>query len=476
MSDGSVIYSSTSAEWANSNLAQSLIADKVLKAYTGIVDRKKHKHYYENNLSALKAFQNRKDKGLNLSAKLWKQSEYYKNSLEAALSLGIERGVSAVTLSKRISQYLNNFDDLKKDYKEKYGNKKSIYDCQYHSARLARTEINMAYRSAEQLRWSQFDFVVGYEVKLSNNHNCKGVPKGKFFDICDYLAGKYPKDFKFSGWHPNCRCYTIPILNTESEFNNHSEHSVNEVKDVPEGFKQWIEKNKQRAKNWEAVPYFVKYNPQYISKSFKIGIYDEMEKSFVRKGRTKLAMSRIEYMKSKYPAIPEVRLAAINSYTQTIVIGNKGATFREINKRLRNGIETDYVTVASNLVSLGLKDMPKYNDVVYRGTHLSMTKLKELYLNNIGSIIQEKGFLSSSMIEDIPMKFLSYDGVPKSHKRIIFEIHHKNGRDISKISEFNGKFGKENQHEVLFDKGTKFFIPNQPEERNGILYLKLIEQ
>lgn len=38
------------------------------------------------------------------------------------------------------------------------------------------------------------DFVVGYEIKLSGNHNCKGVPAGRFSDICDTLAGKYPQN------------------------------------------------------------------------------------------------------------------------------------------------------------------------------------------------------------------------------------------------------------------------------------------
>jgi hypothetical protein len=54
----------------------------------------------------------------------------------------------------------------------------------------------MAYRSADVARWEKLDFVTGYEVKLSNNH-----PE---YDICDELAGKYPKTFVFKGWHPNC--------------------------------------------------------------------------------------------------------------------------------------------------------------------------------------------------------------------------------------------------------------------------------
>lgn len=117
------------------------------------------------------------------------------------------------------------------------------------------------------------DFVVGYEIKLSGNHNCKGVPAGRFSDICDTLAGKYPKDFKWTGWHPNCRCYKIPILKTEEEFwewDGRSEvttESVNEVKDVPDEFKQWVGTNAYRieeAKKKGTLPYFVRDNQKRI--------------------------------------------------------------------------------------------------------------------------------------------------------------------------------------------------------------------
>ena len=262
----SLIYSSTSQEWHNSNLATDLMVDGVLKSYTGFVNRELHTQYYQVNSDVLKAFQQRKDRGLSLSSKLWNQSQDYRNSLEIVISLALERGTSAVTLSKQISKYLKDFPSFQKDYKEKYGRAANIYDCEYRSARLARSEINIAYRTAEQTRWGQMDFIIGYEVKLSNNHNCKGVPKGEFVDICDYLAGKYPKDFKFVGWHPQCRCYTIPILKTDEEY-LYDLPGKNEVKDVPDGFKQWMNDNSERydrAKERGTLPYFVRDNRKYL--------------------------------------------------------------------------------------------------------------------------------------------------------------------------------------------------------------------
>ena len=260
-----IIYTGTSREWKESNLVQDLVADNVLKTFGATVSGGKYKQYYHTNSDALKAFQERRDKGLNLSQKIWNQSQNYKDELEYAISAAIEKGTSAVTLSKQISKYLENFKTLQKDYKEKYGKAVVCHDCHYKSIRLARSEINLAYRAAEQKRWEQMDFVVGQEIKLSNNHTCNGVP---FTDICDDLAGKYPKDFKFTGWHPMCRCYVIPILKTEDEFWSDEENgSVNEIKDTPKQFKDWISRNKGRIKESKAkgtLPYFVKDNLSYI--------------------------------------------------------------------------------------------------------------------------------------------------------------------------------------------------------------------
>lgn len=160
----SLIYSGTSAEWKRSNLLQDLVANKALKYYRAQVAGKEFKRYYQTNSDQLKAFQRRTEKGLNLSAKLWNQSQVYKDSLEATISTAIEKGMSAVTLSKRISKYLNDWPSLQADYQEKFGKATNCYDCEYRSIRLARNEISMAYRSAEQLRWQQFDFILGYKI------------------------------------------------------------------------------------------------------------------------------------------------------------------------------------------------------------------------------------------------------------------------------------------------------------------------
>lgn len=261
----SLIYSGITKEWTNSNQIQDLLADRVLDFYE-VTNKKgeRYKKYYQTNSDALKAFQQRRDNGLNLSQKLWKQADEYKTALEETISTAIQRGNSAVTLSKRVSQYLLDFDKMRSDYTDKFGKKSKALDCEYKSIRLARSEINMAYRTAEQERWRQMDFILGYEIKLSKAHKIK--------DVCDCLAGKYPKDFNWTGWHPNDMCYAVPIIMSDEQFwgfdedGNDVEDTPRYVHDVPAGFKHWVEDNKNRIKIADSrgtLPYFLRDNKQF---------------------------------------------------------------------------------------------------------------------------------------------------------------------------------------------------------------------
>lgn len=251
-----LIYSGTSNEWKESNIMQDLLARKVLRAYDFEKGGDKYQRYFQPNTDALKAFQQRVDRGMNLSQKLWVQSQALKKEMEQTISTAIERGQSAVVLSKRISKYLSDFPSMKADYAEKYGKAVSCHDCQYASIRLARTEINMAYRKAEQTRWKQFDFILGYEIKLSKRHPAP--------DICDDLLGIYPKDFVFLGWHPNCMCYVVPIVMSDEEY--YGSPSIQKsamISRTPKNFNDWVRNNRSRIGQAETLPYFLKDNRKY---------------------------------------------------------------------------------------------------------------------------------------------------------------------------------------------------------------------
>lgn len=260
-------------EFLNSILNTSKVPKKVLSKYQ------------DRNLDALDAFQKRKINGLDLSQRIWNYSGQMKTQMELGIDIALGEGKSAQALSKELRQYLVDPDKLFRRVRDKHGNLvlskaakafhpgQGKYRSSYKNAmRLTRSEINMAYRESDQLRWQQLDFVVGFEVKLSNNHTLNGVP---FVDICDELVGKYPKNFKFKGWHPQCRCIATPILQDRDEFNDDelaelraalkgTEYkkleSRNKVTDLPEGFKKWVENNAERSAGWKSQPYFIRDN------------------------------------------------------------------------------------------------------------------------------------------------------------------------------------------------------------------------
>ncbi|MDR0697936.1 MAG: hypothetical protein LBG28_01765, partial [Tannerella sp.] len=162
-------------------------------------------------------------------------------------------------------------DEGMKDYHPGRGVYRSAYK---NALRLARTEINAAYRRAEWESYQKDPLIKGYRIMLSNNHttlkNGKPVP---FTDICDELQGEYPKSFLWEGWHPQCRCRMVPVVISKEELfermKARKEGRLEEwrpkgaVQDVQEKFKEWVKDNAERiaaAEKRGTLPYFLKDN------------------------------------------------------------------------------------------------------------------------------------------------------------------------------------------------------------------------
>lgn len=285
------IESGNQEEWDLSALKNDAMVDSLV-ASTGI-PQSTIAQWKQPNLSALTAFQQRKIEGMKLSQRVWNLTDQFRQELELALDVGIGEGKSADRMSRDVRRYLRNPDKLFRRVRDKHGNLRlskaakayhpgrGVYRSSYRNAlRLTATENNMAYRTADHLRWQQQPFVVGIEIKLSNNHTCKGVI-GRFVDICDDLAGVYPKDFKFVGWHPHCRCYCVPKQASKEEFMEYQQrllsgedvsnyHFKGEVKDLPRNFKDWYTDNTDRIARAKSQPYFLRDNQKLIDKNVPI--------------------------------------------------------------------------------------------------------------------------------------------------------------------------------------------------------------
>lgn len=177
--------------------------------------------------------------GLNLAQTVWNYCQQTKSEFEMAMSNtiadGIKQGSSAEEIGKSIRRYLNDPDMMYRRYHtikvQKNGKKKDVVTWRrrriidgkvrfveeplekvgmgvYRSARknalrVARTEINAAYHKARNERWQNEPFVIGQYIHVSPQHDID--------DICNDLEGRYPKDYVWISWHPQCICTSDPI-------------------------------------------------------------------------------------------------------------------------------------------------------------------------------------------------------------------------------------------------------------------------
>lgn len=282
----------TLANTKNDAMVESVIGKAKLPKQT--VQAWKHPH-----MEALNAFIDRKEAGMVLSKRVWNLTQQFKDEMELALELGMGEGKSAAELSRDIRKYLKEPNKLFRRVRDKsgalrlskaaaaYHPGRGVYRSSYKNAlRMTATENNMAYRTADHTRWQALPFVLGIEVRISNNHP---IP-----DICDELAGRYPVEFKFTGWHPWCRCYAVSILAKQEEMDAYIKALIagedvsdwqftGKVEEMPTEFTKWMKDNESRIAKAKSMPYFIKDN-------FKDGDptkglrWEGVEKSFKKDG------------------------------------------------------------------------------------------------------------------------------------------------------------------------------------------------
>lgn len=232
------------------------------------------KGLFAQNLRALEQFMKRKTNGISVSDNIWRTSKQAKTQLEFYLESGVAQGRSAATISRDIRQLLQDPDKLFRRVRDKEGNLvpsqpmkdfhpgQGKYKSAYKNAlRLSATETNMAYRSSDHERWLGLDFVTGIEVKLSSAH-----PR---VDICDFMKGEYPKDFKFTGWHPFCICYAVSLLMPKDEFLRYIE-ADEEIKGkiiqrygtrtIPPKAAGYLSEHQEAIDGWKRPPIWVRDN------------------------------------------------------------------------------------------------------------------------------------------------------------------------------------------------------------------------
>ena len=210
---------------------------------------------FTHSLSAFEALKNDIDaNGFKLSDRVWNITQQTKSQLEFYLDSGVVAGRNSNGISSDIRQILQNpqkrfrrirnekgelvLSQPMKDYHPGQGVYRSAYK---NALRTSATTTNTAYRSADYERWSKQDFILGIEIHRSANNRgpCK---------ICDAMVGKYPKTFKFTGFHPFCICFATPITMEPENFAdfllNDTVSKEQVITDIPQGAKDFVIENK----------------------------------------------------------------------------------------------------------------------------------------------------------------------------------------------------------------------------------------
>jgi hypothetical protein len=266
--------------WRISNTKNDKIVDNYLATITTIKEAQRAA-YYKPNLDALKAFIGRERNAQTLSDSVWKIGKQLRTELETHLGIGITNGDSAQVISRRVRQYLDNPEALFRRVRDEKGKLvaskamreyhpgQGVYRSAYKNAmRLARTETNMAYHSADNTRWRQLDMVIGVKISLSGSH-----PEYNFPEICEVCEGIYPKDFVWQGWHPHCLCHRTPVMTPSEDFLEYlktgKKKDVKPVTEYPDGFKYFIKDNYERFNGYPSQPFWMQDNEEMVKGIFK---------------------------------------------------------------------------------------------------------------------------------------------------------------------------------------------------------------
>ena len=244
--------------WKRSEMKNEDFITEYIKGMA--IDSVRKQGMFATNKDALSQLRKGLDaRGNNLSPMVWNLADQTKTQLEYYLQTGLSVGRSSSQIGQDLRQILNKPDKRFRRVKDKEGKLvmsqpmknyhpgQGIYrSSKMNALRLTATSTNMSYRTADYERWSEQDFILGIEIHRSANNRgpCK---------ICDAMVGKYPKTFKFTGFHPFCICFATPITMEPDSFAdfllNDTVAQEQVITDIPKTAKDFVDENKNRVQS-----------------------------------------------------------------------------------------------------------------------------------------------------------------------------------------------------------------------------------
>lgn len=204
--------------------------------------------------------------------------------------------------------------------------------------------------------------------------------------LCVELAGKYPKEFEFVGWHPHCRCHAVPIMEDIDSFQARQEAllrgervpATGQVTEPPKNFTDHLANNSDRiARSSKAgtLPYFVRDN-------YKVGKDGTLTPTFNTPATPKKPAlpSILERAKARHEARTEEQKARINNRWTDRSVARKmgtrldydGMTFEDADKGCGNvGYNAGYGYAGGRGYRINCQSCVVAHEMRLRGIHVT---------------------------------------------------------------------------------------------------------
>lgn len=279
------------------------------------------------------------------------------------------------------------------------------------------------------------------------------------------MQGKYPKDFKFTGWHPHCRCYVTSILKTDKEIAADNERimagleplegSENTVSDVPDAFKEWVDKNEERISKAKSLPYFLQDNGvRTADGTYTLNrdntTFGKDVNTNIQRQETPILNRHDEerpYMVESLGITDEEAQEFVGDIT--MFTGNGYMKMREFQQGKYMGDLNEYFAEKCASLDKFIDLAPKWDGLSYRGINVDKKTLDEfIRCSNEGGVISMKGTSSWSADEMTSKYFAAGD-----EKRVVFRCNGiQYGTSIRAYSR------NVNEHEILVSSKARWRI------------------
>ncbi len=194
------------------------------------------------NTASVEALWARTHKGMMLSDRIWQAGDNARQAIRDIIWDGTARGRDAVKVARDIEKYVRHgaktLADDYPDMMDRMG-RRIPKNLSYEALRLARTEMSNALREGGYAAGRVNPSYIGSRWMLSSSHPVA--------DLCDDFAsadlyglgpGGYPKGEEPPTAHPNCLCYSVPIVDSVSSFVDRLVNWTHDPSSDPE-LEQW---------------------------------------------------------------------------------------------------------------------------------------------------------------------------------------------------------------------------------------------